>query len=716
MRLSPDLKPLFESILLNQNWLTQNDLILLSQQTSSGVPLEDILLRHNKLTESQIQQIFQEVERQAWELQTQRVQISNITETPAFVTNSLPTAPEPERFGLYEVIERLAQGGMGIVYKVRHQETKQIYALKAILSGEGASQETIERFHREVKANAKLQHPCIVQLMDSGKESGLHYFCMEYVEGSTLEQAIRQGISVSDRVRILKDTLEALHYAHNQGIIHRDLKPANIFITATQQPKIGDFGLAKDLQKVGESQHLTRAGEIIGTPAYMAPEQIKGKQGRADERSDIYSMGACLYQTLTQRPPFDCGSIHELLYHILAEEPTPPSQWNSTVSKDLDAIVLKALHKEKEKRYQSAQEFAHDLDRFLQGIPVLASIQRKPRFWHRKIPSPLQTLFLGIMSVLFLAGLAILFYQGKQSQAEKKKLTQQVENLQKEKERLTEMNKRYEQEFFYRLSQGIGAPLIESLENTKNDFLQQDQGGLNIQNWIGWVQNLADPNDPHQKNFLEELCQILEQASASQEFPLLLPEVEEAEQIRPFLEQAEQKTQQGDWQGAIEAYNQSLGQMDDSKLKGPSENQPQTTTVAEIYRRRGMAQFAFGNLQEAVSDCDKSIEQLKERVVLTTPSSGVVSVLSLPLELRQHQIILARVYHYRGGVRYKMNDFFGAIQDYSEALKFHPQYAPLLKSIQILGNIGNSQRNGLLKNMATSLWKQLPVLPWPQKK
>lgn len=285
---------------------------------------------------------------------------------------TVPMLPVKKRFGQYEVLEKLAQGAMGIVFKVRHIELKQICALKVIISGEHASEEAIQRFYQEAKTAAKIKHPNIIQILDMGQEGSEHFFVMEYVEGKTLEQCIEDGLSVKEGVQLLKKSLDALHSAHQQGIIHRDLKPSNIFVTAKKEPKIGDFGLAKDLSRDSRSQQLTQSGVILGTPAYMPPEQAMGETSKLDARTDIYAMGVCLYQILTARLPFEGSTLHELFYKLVNDEVVPPSKWNSSVAKDLDTITLKALEKVRTKRYQSAKMFALDLDRFLRGYPIQA--------------------------------------------------------------------------------------------------------------------------------------------------------------------------------------------------------------------------------------------------------------------------------------------------------------------------------------------------------
>lgn len=317
--------------------------------------------------------------------------------------------------GKYEILEKLAQGGMGVVYKVRHVELNQIYALKVILPNHEMSSDAISRFQREAKVSAKLHHPYIVRILDFGKENDQYYFCMEYVEGRTLKEFIQEKVGIREFLFFFKKVLEGLHYAHLQGIVHRDIKPSNIFVTPTNDPKIVDFGVAKDLNYQVTHQ-LTYTGQLLGTPLYMAPEQASEKSNQVTPVADIYSIGVCLYNALTKRHPFEAETLHKLLFKVISEEAPAPSHFNPELHRDLDVIILKSLHKSPKKRYPSAKEFADDIGRFLDGYPIHArpiTFAERAWMWVKRNRQPL---IAGIVVLI----VALLLFFSKQWEASRK--------------------------------------------------------------------------------------------------------------------------------------------------------------------------------------------------------------------------------------------------------------------------------------------------------
>ena len=289
-----------------------------------------------------------------------------------------PGAPLPELPG-YEVLAILGRGGHGIVYRVRHLKLKRVAALKMLLTGEYASSAELARFMREAEAIAALQHPNIVQIYEIGEVEGRPYFTMELVGGGSLTQkqgGVPQPAQYS--ASVVESLARAIHVAHTAGIVHRDLKPANILLSADGTPKISDFGLARPFE--GQND-ITRDVARIGTPSYMAPEQIVAKPGTIGPPADIYALGATLYELLTGRPPFRGETTTETERQLLTREPVPPSQLNAKVPRDLETICLKCLQKEPPLRYENAAALADDLARFREGRPIRA----RPVGWAARV-------------------------------------------------------------------------------------------------------------------------------------------------------------------------------------------------------------------------------------------------------------------------------------------------------------------------------------------
>ncbi len=296
--------------------------------------------------------------------------------------------PENVRyFGDYDVLGEIARGGMGVVYRSRQKSLNRIVALKMIRAGRLADDAEVKRFRTEAEAAANLQHPNIVAIHEIGDHEGQHYFSMDYVEGKDLAQLVSGGpLSTALAARYVKTIAEAIAYAHQRGTLHRDLKPHNVLIDQHDQPRITDFGLAK-LTKHDSS--LTLEGAVMGSPSYMPPEQATGRHDQVGPHSDVYSLGAILYELLTGQPPFKAETPLATLHKVVEEEATPPSKINPRVSADLETICLKCLEKSPERRYATARALAEDLERFLNDEPVLArpaSVWRKAWSWSRRHP------------------------------------------------------------------------------------------------------------------------------------------------------------------------------------------------------------------------------------------------------------------------------------------------------------------------------------------
>lgn len=283
-------------------------------------------------------------------------------------------APVSRRFGDYDILDEIARGGMGVVYLARQRVLRRVVALKVLRSGDNASEEERERLLREAKAAAGLSHPNIVPIHEFSIHQGQPYFTMDYIDGEPLDLMLERGpLHVRQAVDIIAVVSRAIAYAHTRGIIHRDLKPANIIITPDGRPMITDFGLAVEQSAESEKQlRMTMAGSVMGTIPYAPPEQAAGKIDQITERSDVYAMGAVLYEMVTGRPPFTGFTQFELMRRVINHDPAPPRQLNPKVHRDVETIIMKCLEKEQRRRYSSAKAFADDCQSFLKGEVIAA--------------------------------------------------------------------------------------------------------------------------------------------------------------------------------------------------------------------------------------------------------------------------------------------------------------------------------------------------------
>lgn len=287
----------------------------------------------------------------------------------------------PSRFGDYEILNEIAKGGMGVVYKARQTKLDRIVALKMIKSAELADDKQVRRFYTEAESAAKLSHPGIVPVFDIGEVGGRHYFSMAFVDGESLfDRVKREGpLLPREAARLMRDAAEAVAHAHDAGIVHRDIKPQNILLDRLGKVQVTDFGLAKLQQPRAE---LTADGQILGTPAYMPPEQAAGRADDVGVPADVYSLGSTLYYLLTGRPPFQAATVHETLRQVIDNEPLAPRKLDPSIPKDIEIICLKALRKERVRRYESARQLADDLDHWLHDRPITARpVSRVEKVW-----------------------------------------------------------------------------------------------------------------------------------------------------------------------------------------------------------------------------------------------------------------------------------------------------------------------------------------------
>lgn len=337
-------------------------------------------------------------------------------------------AEQATAFGEYELISRVARGGMGMVYKARQTSLNRIVAIKILLGGNLSGVDAQKRFRCEAESAASLRHPNIVRIHDVGERDGFQYLSMDYIDGPNLGNLITEnGISFTKAADLVRTVAGAIEYAHRHGILHRDLKPSNIVIDGAGTPHVTDFGLAKQLASASD---LTHSGQILGSPNYMPPEQAEGRRGAAGPAGDIYSMGAILYHLLTGRPPFIGGSPSETLHNVVHQEVVAPRTLNPQIPRDLETICLKCLQKDPKWRYETALELGAELDRFLRHEPIQArpigSLERMRRWCYRK--PTVAGLIAGVV-VLFLLGFTGTLWQLMRVRDKSAEIQQQLARL-----------------------------------------------------------------------------------------------------------------------------------------------------------------------------------------------------------------------------------------------------------------------------------------------
>ncbi len=327
-------------------------------------------------------------------------------------------------FGDYELLEEIARGGMGIVYKARQARLKRIVAVKMILGGQLASEKDVKRFLIEAEAAANLDHPGIVPVYEFGEHSGAHYFSMAFVDGPSLaEKAGENPLPPNDAADLLAKLADAVAYAHGRGVVHRDLKPANVLIDPDGQPRITDFGLAK---RIDADDELTQDGTIMGSVFYMPPEQAGGKTALIGPAADIYALGAILYKLLTGNPPFQAPTTMEVLAQVIDQEPIPPRRVNPRIPRDLETICLKCLQKDISHRFDSASDLVDELGRFRRGEPIRSRpISRWAHVWRWCRRNPLPAALAVGLCIALLVGVATTTTLLNRARSEQRRFEQQ---------------------------------------------------------------------------------------------------------------------------------------------------------------------------------------------------------------------------------------------------------------------------------------------------
>src|SRR5256714_1020347 len=290
-------------------------------------------------------------------------------------------------FGDYELLNEIGRGGQGVVYRAHQKSLNRTVALKVIGLGPWATETHLKRFRREAEAAASLEHPGIVPIHEVGERDGQCYFSMKFIEGGQLDEVVRRTpVSFRQAAELIAKVARTVHYAHEHGILHRDIKPGNILLDKNGEPHLTDFGLARLLDT---QSSVTRTIDVLGTPSYMAPEQAAGETTKLSKATDVYGLGAVLYQLLTGQPPFAGGTTYETIRLLRDTEPRQPRLLNSEIDRELSTICLKCLEKDPKRRYSSALALAEDLEHWLKHEPIQAKssgffthsrkwVQRKP--------------------------------------------------------------------------------------------------------------------------------------------------------------------------------------------------------------------------------------------------------------------------------------------------------------------------------------------------
>lgn len=393
-----------------------------------------------------------------------------IEEQDFFLEDVSDDIEEPKLPSDYKILGELGRGGMGIVYHAHQNSLDREVAVKILRPGDMQYGSMIQRFERESKALARLRHPHIVSVYQVGRAGEHVFFTMDYVKGASLSELLQRSgpLNPSHALRLLKELSSAVAYMHSQSFLHRDLKPSNVLLDDNGQVFVVDFGLVQDMTS---KERLTLTGNILGTPAYMSPEQARGDLSSMGEASDVYALGAILYEALTNTRPFSKPSIGETLSAVINSDPEPLRKLNKSIPVDLETICLKALAKPLEQRYANATSFLRDLEAFERGEPILArrpSYLQRLRSWTRR--NAMKTLLAGQVLVLIIASLGYGRYHYLQEQAKKER---QVRQQQAEEDNALEQQRAEEEKRLQKEQEKIDKKRAEHLRYSQKLWAEE---------------------------------------------------------------------------------------------------------------------------------------------------------------------------------------------------------------------------------------------------
>ena len=554
------------------------------------------------------------------------------------VRDAAEALPEGKRFGKYVLQKEVGRGGCGTVYRAWQIDLARTVAIKTLNSLEGRP-EDVARFQQEARLAARLRHPHIATVYEVGKVEEQHYIAMEFIDGPTLKDAIAQGgLDVEAILRRVRDVARALAYAHAEGVIHRDIKPENIMIAADRTPRILDFGLAR---QVADRTQLTVSGTILGTPAYMSPEQANGETRGIDARTDVYSLGAVLYYSISGKPPFAGSSLIETVYQVIEKDPPALGRIRPDLPREVVVICESAMEKDRERRYAGAALLADDIDRWLAG----EAIQARPTTWTHRLRKRVRK-HPGAVAVACVAAVALAAGYGEYERrtlrlaADGARKDAAARRMTEEKQRREEAQRLFDQARFQRGKDAL-ALLDRALEV---DPTHLEALSLRVQlrrqakDFAGAKADLdailAVAPDDVKATLLRAL--LLDQVFGDQEAAMAEYDRLVGMKVQPevgLTARGRAKMLRGDLAGAIEDFGEAI------RANG---------AYGDAWANRGSALARLGRLREALRDL-RHVAQIE-------PDNIVV-------------------YHYLGFVHHRTSDYAQAIVYFDQAIQRNPLYA-----------------------------------------